>query len=114
MLTLGILEDYGVDVKEGLNRCMNNEAFYLKMVGMALKNECFDTLGEAIGKNDLDAAFEAAHALKGVMGNLSITPIYRPIEILTEKLRAKEDADYAKLYAPIKETHARMLALCDN
>lgn len=114
MLTLGILEDYGVNVKEGLNRCMNNEAFYLKMVKMALSNDYFNTLGETLAKNDLAAAFEAAHALKGVVGNLSITSLYEPLSVLTEKLRAHEDTDYTALYTPIKETHARLLALCQD
>lgn len=114
MLTLGILEDYGVDVKEGLNRCMNKEDFYLKMVGMALKNDYFNKLGDALAKNDLASAFEAAHALKGVMGNLSITPIYKPLAVLTEKLRAKEAADYVSMYEPIRDIYERLLALCDD
>ena len=32
MLTVEKLKEYGADTGEGLNRCMNNEAFYLRLV----------------------------------------------------------------------------------
>jgi len=114
MVSLNVLEDYGVNVKDGLNRCMNNEAFYLKMMKMALGNDYFNTLEEILAKNDLPGAFEAAHALKGVVGNLSITSLYEPLSELTEKLRAGEKADYVALYAPIKEARDRLFALCQD
>ena len=31
MLTIEKLQNYGADVDEGLNRCMKNEAFYLRL-----------------------------------------------------------------------------------
>ena len=41
-----------------------------------LLHDRFDALQAAIDADDLDAAFEAAYALKGVLANLSITPLY--------------------------------------
>ena len=111
MLTLEKLQEFGVDTKEGLNRCMNMEAFYFKMINMGLSNEYFDTLGKALEENNLDEAFEAAHALKGVIGNLALTPIYKPLADMTELLRAKKSADYVKIYKPIKEIRDKMLQL---
>ena len=112
MLTIAKLHELGVDTAEGLNRCMNMEAFYFKMIKMGLANEYFDTLGEKLAQNDLPAAFEAAHALKGVIGNLAIAPIYKPLAEITELLRAKQEADYVSLYAPVKEFRDKLLALC--
>ena len=43
---------------------------------------------------DKDAAFEAAHQLKGVLGNLALTPMYEPVAEMTELLRARADAEY--------------------
>ena len=113
MLTIDKLNELGVDTAEGLNRCMNMEAFYFKMIKMGLANEYFDALSAHLEKNDIAAAFEAAHALKGVVGNLAITPIYKPLADITEKLRAKESADYVSLYKPVKELRDSILALCD-
>ena len=110
MLTLEQLADFGVDTKEGLTRCMNNEKFYFKMIGMGLSNEYFEKLEQVLSEGKLDEAFEAAHALKGVLGNLALTPIYSPLAEMTEMLRAKEDADYVAMYKPIKELRDKLVA----
>jgi len=111
MLTLDKLTEFGVDTKEGLTRCMNNEGFYFKMIDLGLSNEYFDTLEDALQQGKLEEAFEAAHALKGVIGNLALAPIYTPLAEMTEMLRAKKDADYVTMYRPIKEMRDKMLAI---
>ncbi|MBR1455749.1 MAG: Hpt domain-containing protein, partial [Oscillospiraceae bacterium] len=94
MMTIEALRDYGANVEEGLNRCMNNEAFYLRLVNMAIDDPNFVRLHETVRAGDLKAAFEAAHSLKGVLGNLSLTPLYAPVAEMTEELRAGAAADY--------------------
>lgn len=111
MLTLEKLADFGIDTKEGMTRCMNNEVFFFKMISMAISNEYFETLGKSLEENDLDGAFEAAHALKGVIGNLALAPIYDPLSEMTEMLRARKTADYISMYRPIKEIRDQLLAL---
>ena len=91
MLTIDKLKEYGANTQEGLARCMNNEAFYLRMVSMGLGDKNFERLQKAVSEGDTKEAFEAAHALKGVIGNLSLTPIYTPLNELTELLRGKEE-----------------------
>ncbi len=73
MLTIEKLKEYGTDIEKGMNLCMNNEDFYLRMVSMILSEASFDDLSRALEADDLDGAFKAAHALKGVSGNLSLT-----------------------------------------
>lgn len=103
MLTLDKLKEFGADTSEGLARCMNNEDFYLKMVGMGIGDERFETIKDVLEKKDWDAAFEMAHALKGVLGNLALTPIYEPMSEMTELLRAKDtNADYLSYYTEMK------------
>jgi len=80
---------------------MDNEAFYLRMVGMALADGGYEALGRALDGGDLQAAFEQAHKLKGSLGNLSLTPMYRPVSELTELLRNKTAGDYKTLYAEL-------------
>ena len=57
----------------------------------------FDKLKAATEAGDLQAGFEAAHALKGVLGNLSLTKMFDKCSELTELLRAKTETDYAPL-----------------
>lgn len=110
-MTLETLTAFGADVQDGLNRCMNNESFYFRMIGMAMADTAFETLGTALAENDLDKAFEEAHKLKGTTGNLSLTPIYEPVKELTELLRHKTPGDYAALYAVILQKKDELTAL---
>ena len=89
-MTLEDLKAYGANTEEGLARCLNNEAFYLRMVNLALADKYFDELKRAMDAGEARAAFEAAHALKGSIGNVALTPIYRPACALTELLRGAD------------------------
>lgn len=111
MLTIDALKGLGADTQEGLSRCLNNEAFYLRMVNMGLNDAGFGKLEKAVADGDLDAAFEAAHALKGILSNLSLTPLITPVSDITELLRRKEDADYAALVQEIMQQKAAFDAL---
>lgn len=109
MVTIDILNEFGADTKEGLARCMGNEDFYLKMVDMGIADERFESLYGIIESGDLDAAFEVAHALKGVLGNLALTPIYNPMSEITELLRDRKDTEYKPLCDTIVAERKRLL-----
>ena len=79
MLTVDSLKAFGANTEEGLGRCMNNEAFYLRLVGMALQDGNYEALRTSLEAGDLKAAFEAAHSLKGVLANLALTPLLAPV-----------------------------------
>ena len=81
---------YGADVKAGVARCMGMQDFYLRLVGMELTDENFDKLDRALAAQDSREAFEAAHALKGAVGNLGLTPLFTPLCEITERLRGAE------------------------
>ena len=95
MMTIDKLKELGADTADGLARCLNNEEFYMKLVGMALQDDGFEKLEEAVKNGDFEEGFERAHALKGVLGNVSLTNLYEPIAEITEELRARNDIDYA-------------------
>ena len=111
MLTIDMMRDYGADVDQGLERCMNNESFYLRLVGMALADAGFDKLSGCLAAGDWDGAFEAAHALKGVRGNLALTPICKPVQEITELLRSRTETDYAPLLAEIRAQRESLMQL---
>ena len=111
MLTIEALKSYGADVAEGLGRCMNNEAFYLRLVGMMAQDSNTAKLEDALKQGDLQSAFEAAHALKGVLSNLALTPALKPVGEITELLRARTQMDYAPLMADIRREMGRLTEL---
>ncbi|MBR6028593.1 MAG: Hpt domain-containing protein [Clostridia bacterium] len=108
MLSVQALKDWGANTQEGITRCMGNEAFYLRMVGMIKNDTHLEQMEEAAARHDLAAGFEAAHALKGVLANLALTPALTPAAQLTEMFRAREDADYQPL---LRELRTQMTAL---
>ncbi len=114
MLTVDALQEFGADTAEGLARCMNNEQFYLRLVAMAVGDANFEKLADAIGAQDFKAAFEAAHALKGLVGNLSLTPLFTIASEMTELLRAETEADYAPMCDELLGLRQQLQALIDG
>lgn len=109
MLTIDTLREFGADVDEGLTRCMNKADFYLMLVNKAREDDKLSQLSEQLCQKQLDAAFETAHALKGMYANLALTPLTRPVSEMTELLRNRTDADYSAL---MKEAQIQFERLC--
>ena len=84
------LEALGVNTKEALARFMNNSALYVRMLGKfpaAVKDA--DVL-KHFQEKDYAAAVSTAHTLKGVTGNLSLTPLFTAYTDIVALLRADE------------------------
>ena len=114
MLTIEKLKEFGADTDEGLGRCMNNEAFYFRMIGKVVNDPSFERLAEASVSGDLDSFFEASHALKGVLANLSLTPMTEVASELTELLRAKKEADYKSYVDRILALRGELKAIVED
>jgi len=113
MLTIDTLRAYGANVEEGLTRCMGMEGFYLGLVGKIRNDNHVRRLEESVRAGDLDSAFEAAHALKGVLANLALTPALNPVSEITEALRARREMDYEPLLLKVRTEWDRLTALLD-
>ena len=48
MLTIDALKQLGANTDEALGRCMNNEAFYFRLIGIGIRDANFDNLKEKI------------------------------------------------------------------
>ena len=102
-MTLEKLKSLGCNVEEGLQRCMNNETFYLMLVDKFLKTTDLNKLHDALVNKDLEEAFKEAHSLKGVAGNLSLTPLFNVLVEMVEPLRKKEDIDYMPMFNKLND-----------
>lgn len=104
------LESIGIDVDEALDRFMGSEALILKFLLRFPADENFARLRQALEEQDAHRAFEAAHTLKGVAGNLSMKELYRQVSTVVEALR-KGDLEAAAGDMPALETqYARIIA----
>lgn len=65
---------------------------------MFAQDEGFASLGKCLADGDLRNAFDVAQTLKGVAGNLGLTPMFNTISDIVEPLRAGTDKDTAENY----------------
>ena len=99
---------YGGDYATTMGRFMGNEGLYLRLLPKLFDDDSLPKLGAALEAGDLDTAFEAAHTLKGVAGNLGLDPLYTAVSDLVEPLRKRQAADYSALYQVVQTQFRRV------
>ncbi len=85
------MKKYGANITEAMERFMGNEAIYEKMLKKFPAAVESHQVAEYIKKGDNKTAVANAHTLKGVTGNLSITPLYNAYVEIVNLLRAEEN-----------------------
>lgn len=100
-------EAFGGDYQDVISRLRTDErvARFLEKV----KNDgSFALLCESVEKRNMAEAFRAAHTLKGVCMNLSLTRLYTSSSNLTELLRGREEysEEIEPLLARVKQDYA--------
>ncbi|MEG1782935.1 MAG: Hpt domain-containing protein, partial [Oscillospiraceae bacterium] len=101
------LREYGADVSGAMERFLNDEDLYKVCYDVLLQDEAFENLGEALKEQNYEVAFECAHTLKGVIGNMGLSPIYKVVCGIVEDLRQKEvkglNDSYKELMSQLEE-----------
>ncbi|MCM1174666.1 MAG: hypothetical protein NC341_06395 [Blautia sp.] len=81
------LKELGVDVDGGLKRINGNEKLYTKLLGSFIKSINTYHVEADFDGTDYNETIEKAHAIKGISGNLSITPVYEAYTKIVDLLR---------------------------
>lgn len=108
------LRQYGADFDVALGRMDHDEEFYLECLKTFDEDPSYLELKAALEQKDCTAAFNCAHTLKGVAGNLGLTPLYQVICDLVEPLRQGSCDGSEKLLQAVlaqKERLHRLLGL---
>jgi hypothetical protein len=114
MSLINSLKELGADTDDGLKRFMNNSSLYEKMLGKLPKHVRELEVMPYFESHDYQKALENAHTLKGVMGNLSITPLYVAYTDIVALLR-KDDPDSAKhILADVLPTQERIISCIEH
>lgn len=108
-----VFQKYGGDYETTMARFMGNEQMYLRILSMLPRDENLHKLGQALQAGDYPAAFDAAHTLKGMAGNLGLTPLYQAVCAIVEPLRAGEKLDYSPLYLSVHKEYEQAAALLE-
>lgn len=90
MAMIDELNALGVNTDEALQRFSGNSALYERMIGKfpAAAND-LEVL-KFLDEGDYATALSNAHTLKGVTGNLSLTPLYKGYTEIVNLLRAND------------------------
>ncbi|MDE7428841.1 MAG: Hpt domain-containing protein [Lachnospiraceae bacterium] len=113
------LEENGADVETTLKRFMGNDAIYQKFLGKFPADPNYANLGSNIEAGAFEEAYKCAHALKGVVGNLGLTPIFNKVSELVEELRNKaaDEVDAARaneLWQEIKTVYEKFIVIINE
>ena len=93
----------------GTSQRVYNDALILRVVKMYPSDPNFDKLHHALGAQDWEEAFRAAHTLTGVGQNLGFTRLYEASSDLTEALRGGRPLMDRTLWERVETEHQRVL-----
>lgn len=96
-------EKMGADYDDVMTRLRTDERV-AKFLGRVISDPSFALLDEAVAQKNAEEAFRAAHTIKGICGNLSLSKMGKSASALTESLRGQtEFPDAASaLYEQVK------------
>lgn len=108
------LVEAGVNVDAALDRFMGNEKLLTRFLLKFSQDKNYDRLVSAMEKEDYNDAFEAAHALKGLSGNLSMDDLYEASGRATECLRHEKYEEAKECMPKLKEEYERVSKVVDT
>ncbi|MGD1816619.1 MAG: Hpt domain-containing protein [Pleomorphochaeta sp.] len=95
---LNKLKNWGCDINGALDRFLNDKDLYFECLLMFVDDENFSELKNHINDEDQKIPFTYVHTLKGVAGNLGITPLFESLSELCEVLRSSNYNSNSGLY----------------
>ncbi len=93
------LKGLGANVDEALDRVMGDEELYVMMLGMFLSSIAENPISpEDFDAGDLETLIKRVHTLKGVTGNLGLTPLFNGYTESLGLLRAGDGKAAKEVY----------------
>jgi HPt (histidine-containing phosphotransfer) domain-containing protein len=91
---------------------LRTEERVLRFLRKVPEDPSFDLLCTSLDQRNMEEAFRAAHTMKGVCQNLSLTRLYGSSSALTELLRDRPayNAQIAQALEQVKQDYAEMVA----
>ncbi|MCL1805569.1 MAG: Hpt domain-containing protein [Clostridiales bacterium] len=111
-------DDY-INIKEALTRVRDNKKLFRRMLGLFMESGEFANLEDSLMQKDYGKAADAAHAIKGMTGNLSLTELFKISTRMMEELRqgiASEEsqADFRAAYSQTRLYVEEVMAEMDG
>jgi len=105
------LKEAGVDIKTAMNRFMGNEALLMRFLKKFDQDPNYELFKKCMEEKQYDEAFKAAHTLKGLCGNLSLSGMFDVVSREVEALRAKEYQKAEGILPEVVEEYERVVKI---
>lgn len=103
------LTAYGIDHADAMARMLNNDALFKQLAQHYRTDTNFEALRADMEVGDFETAYNHAHTLKGVSGNLSFGQLHKLAAQVCDAL-SNGDADAAHaLMEPLTDAHELVL-----
>ena len=99
----GLLKENGVNVDKALERMKGNKGAYNSFLKEFIEDPDFEALQESLEAQNAKEAFEYAHGLKGMAGNLGLDNVHAKISVLVEILRQGSLDGASEAYEEVME-----------
>ena len=112
----GFYREIGVDAKDVLNR-LGSVVLIKKYLNKFAKDGTFADLKNGIAEKDYQAAFRAAHTLKGICLNLELLPLSEISVNLTDILRnytPDRESDLNGTFESFSKAYSEIVAKLEN
>lgn len=106
-----LLKEQGVSVDKALERMKGNKEAYKNFLKEFFEDPDFEALRESIEAQSVKGAFDYAHGLKGMAGNLGLDRVHGKISILVEILRQGSLDGAMEAYEEVMEICKGIMAL---
>ena len=103
-------KEIGADYQTALSRMMGNQGLLARMLKKFENDRNYEALEKAVENEDYGGVFTAAHTLKGVAGNLELTPLYETCTRLSDATSGgKKDGDVQGLFLAVREAYRNVM-----
>ena len=100
-----LLAQGGVNIAATLARFGDNEALFFKFLRRFPTDPTFATLTTALQCQSYEEIKAACHTLKGVSGNLGLTPLFEACSQMMAQLRADGPVDTTDAFSAIQKAY---------
>ena len=107
--TTELLANSGIDVEATIARFAGNEGLFLKYLRRFPADATFEALRKAMLAQELSAASDACHTLKGVAGNLGLAPLFNACITMMVACRAGDWPCMATSFDDVQRHYRQMV-----
>ena len=105
------LENVGVDVEDLMKRLMGNMMLISRFYKRFPEDKNYDMIVKYLSEDMCEEAFKAAHTLKGVCANLSMTKLVAIVSEMVEYLREGDLEDGKKILPKLSEEYETIVTV---